>query len=150
MKMRYFSIKKLKNLKIFIKLPFEDIAFPRGVNGMDKYQDDITRYKKGTPIHTKGAILFNFLLKKYNIKSISSIQNGDKIKFIYLKTPNPLHENVIASSGTLPEEFGLQKYIDYNLQFKKTFMDPLRLITKIIKWDIEPTVKLEDFFFKDK
>ena len=139
--------KAVKTFKeTFLSLPFEDIAFPRSVNGIDKYQDNNTLYKKGTPIHVRGCILFNKLLRKNNIQNIQPIQNGDKIKFIYLKTPNPLHENVIASSGTLPEEFGLEKYIDRNIQFKKSFLEPLQGITKIIKWNTEPTVLLSSFY----
>jgi DNA polymerase elongation subunit (family B) len=137
-------VKDFKN--IFLKSPFEDISFPRGVNGMDKYKDEEEIYIKGTPIHVKGSLLYNHLLKKYNIKDYQPIQNGDKIKFSYLKNPNPLHENVIASSGILPEEFKLKKFIDYNMQFKKTFLEPLQNITKIIRWNTEPTVSLSEFY----
>lgn len=130
----------------FFNSPFEDIAFPRGINGMNKYHDTDALYKIRTPVHVRGSLLFNNLLEKYNIKNIQPIQNGDKIKFCYLKNRNPLHENIIASSGTLPEEFGLNMYIDYNLQFKKTFLEPLQNITKIIKWHTETTSLLSDFY----
>jgi hypothetical protein len=135
--------------KLFYELPFQDVASPRGANGMEKYQSEEDEYKKGTPIHVRGSILFNNLLEKHNIKNISPIQSGDKIKFTYLKTPNPLHENVIASSGILPEEFGLDKYIDRQLQFKKTFLEPLQGITNIINWHTEPTVLLSEFYRKN-
>ena len=130
----------------FMKLPFEDISFPRGVNGMDKYKDEDEIYIKGTPIHVKGSLFFNHLIKKHKVKNVQFIQNGDKIKFAYLKPSNPLHENVIASTGTLPTEFGLEKYIDYNMQFKKTYLEPLQNITRIIRWTTEPTVFLSEFY----
>ena len=139
--------KAVKTFKeTFLSLPFEDIASPRSANGIDKYQDNETIYKKGTPIHVRGSLLYNKLLKKYNIKNTQPVQNGDKIKFIYLKNPNPLHENVIASPGTLPKEFGLEKYIDRNLQFKKVFLEPLQGITRIINWEVIPTVRLSEFY----
>jgi DNA polymerase elongation subunit (family B) len=139
--------KAVKTFKeTFFSLPFEDIASPRSANGIDKYQDNETIYKKGTPIHVRGSLLYNKLLKKYNIKNTQPVQNGDKIKFIYLKNPNPLHENVIASPGTLPKEFGLEKYIDRNLQFKKVFLEPLQGITRIINWEVIPTVRLSEFY----
>ena len=84
--------------------------------------------------------------KKHKVKNVQFIQNGDKIKFAYLKPSNPLHENVIASTGTLPTEFGLEKYIDYNMQFKKTYLEPLQNITRIIRWTTEPTVFLSEFY----
>ena len=139
--------KLVREFKIaFSKLPFEEMASPRTANGMEKYTDVSNIYKLKTPIHVKGSLLFNNLLKKYNIKDIHPIQSGDKIKFTYLREPNPLHNMVISSPGILPEEFQLTKYIDYNLQFKKTFLEPLQNITEIIKWNTEPTVSLYDFF----
>lgn len=74
------------------------------------------------------------------------VQNGDKIKFIYLRKPNPIHENVIAFPDYLPEEFGLAKYIDYDLQFKKTFLDPIEPILDAVGWTSEEVASLEDFF----
>ena len=125
---------------------FEDIAFPRGVKGLDKYRSKSEIYKKATPIHVKGSLLFNHLLKEKNVKDIRPIQDGDKIKFTYLKVPNPLHDTVIAAIDDLPKEFGLEKYIDREMQFKKSFLEPLKSITDVIDWDLEARSTLEDFF----
>ena len=130
----------------FVHLPFEDVAFPRGVNGMNKYRDSRTVYIKGTPIHVKGAFLFNSLLLQYNIKTIPPIADGDKIKFACLKLPNPIGDTVIATSDYLPEEFNLDKYIDRELQFNKAFLEPLKSITEIIGWEPEQRSTLEEFF----
>ena len=130
----------------FRTLPFEDVAFPRGVNGMNVYRDSSSVYKKGTPIHVRGSLVFNDLLKKYNIKNIQPIQDGDKIKFCYLNMPNPIHENVIAVSEYLPNEFNLNKYIDRDMQFNKSFIEPLKSITDVINWNLEEKSTLEDFF----
>jgi len=130
----------------FMTLPFEDIAFPRGVKDLNKYIDRAEIYKKATPIQVKGSLIFNHLLKKHNVKDVQPITNGDKIKFAYLKTPNPIHQTVIATPDVLPAEFNLDKYVDRELQFEKSFMEPLRSITQVIGWKTEQVATLEDFF----
>ena len=135
--------------KEFIKLPFEEVAFPRGVRGIKDYTSKSSElYKKGTPIHVKASILYNNeittnknLSNKYPI-----IQDGDKIKFAYLKEPNPIMGSVIACLDELPEEFGIDKYIDRDKQFEKAFLEPLKSITEVIDWETEQTSNLEDFF----
>lgn len=130
----------------FMTLPFEEVAFPRGVKGMAKYRDSSSIYKKATPIQVKGALLFNHLLSKKAVKNIPPIQDGDKIRFAYLKMPNPIHDTVIATPDDLPVEFGLDKYIDRELQFDKSFLEPVRSITKVIGWSVEKISTLEGFF----
>lgn len=130
----------------FQSLSFDEIAFPRGINGMDKYYDKNTIYAKGTPVQVKGALLFNHLLKKNGIQNVPPIQDGDKVKFAYLKVPNPIHDTVIATSDYIPPEFNLDKYIDRELQFEKGFLEPLKSITSVIGWDTEPRSTLEGFF----
>lgn len=130
----------------FSKLTFEEVAFPRGVNGMKKYEDRATIYKKGTPIHVKGSLLFNNLLKKHGLKNIPPIQDGDKIKFAYLKMPNIIQDTVIATPDELPVEFDLDRFIDRDMQFSKSFLDPVSSITEVIGWQTEERATLEDFF----
>jgi DNA polymerase elongation subunit (family B) len=130
----------------FNDLPFIEIAFPRGLKGMSKYRDSSSIYKSGTPMHVKGALLFNHLLNKYKIKNIQHISDGDKIKFAYLKLPNPIQDTVIAVSDQLPTEFNLDKYVDRDMQFTKSFLDPVKSITDVINWDVEKRSTLEGFF----
>jgi DNA polymerase elongation subunit (family B) len=134
----------------FMTLPFEDVAFPRGVKGLNSgdngYADASNIYKKGTPIHVKGSLLFNHILKVKNINHIPPIQNGDKIRFAYLKMPNPINDTVIATPDEMPDEFGLDKYIDRELQFDKSFLEPVKSITNVIGWDVEHRSTLENFF----
>jgi DNA polymerase elongation subunit (family B) len=130
----------------FMELPFEEVAFPRGVKGLSKYRDPSTIYSKGTPIHVRGALIFNTLLKKYDIKNIAPIQDGEKIKFCYLQMPNPVHDNVISCTDYLPKQFNIDKYIDREMQFEKSFLEPLKSITNVIDWRVERTASLEDFF----
>jgi DNA polymerase elongation subunit (family B) len=130
----------------FKTLPFSDIAFPRGIKGLKKYKDDRIVYKSGTPIQVKAALLFNRLLWVKDLKNIPPIMDGDKIKFVYLKVPNPINESVIATPDYLPPEFNLDKYIDYDTQFNKSFIEPLRSITEVIGWEVEKRSTLEDFF----
>jgi len=131
----------------FSMLPFEDVAFPRGVSGLTKYRDAKDLYAKGTPIHVRGAIVYNHLLEKHKLtKKYQTIKEGEKIKFCYMKTPNPFQENVLSIPTVLPKEFGVESYIDYDTQFDKTFVDPLRNIISTINWTTEPVASLESFF----
>ena len=131
----------------FRKMPPEEISTPRGMNGLKTYTDAVSLYKKGTPIHVKGAILYNHHLKQLGlIKKYELIKEGEKIKYTYLKMPNPFKETVISYPSRLPKEFELDKYVDYDLQFDKTFLDPIRGILDCIGWKTEKGNSLEDFF----
>ena len=133
--------------KKFESMPPEDIAFPRGCNGVGKFSNPVTIYGKGTPIHVRGALLYNFHAKKSKIThKYPLIQEGEKVKFIYLRRPNKINENVISFFQTLPKEFGLDKYIDFDLQFQKSFLDPLQVIMDTINWKAEKIATLEDLF----
>ena len=131
----------------FKQLPAEDIAFPRGINGLREYSDSGTLYKKGTPIHVRGAILYNHYLKQMSLSTkYPLIQEGEKLKFVYLKTPNPIKEDVISFPVRLPKEFQLDNYIDHEIQFDKTFIEPIRIILECIGWQVEKQNTLESFF----
>jgi hypothetical protein len=133
--------------KEFKSLPVEDISFPRGINGLNNYSDPVTLYKKGTPIHVKGAILYNHNLKQLNLtKKYPLIQEGEKIKFTYLKMPNTFKDSVVSFPSRFPSEFNLQQYIDYDTQFDKTFLEPIKVILDCMKWKTEKTSSIEDFF----
>ena len=133
--------------KEFRKLPPEEIAFPRSVSDVTKYKSSNMIYMKGTPIHVRGALLFNHYIKKYNLTNkYSLIGNGEKIKFCYLKKPNKIHENVISFIQDFPKELQLDKYVDHDLQFEKSFIEPLRIILDSIGWKVEKTANLESFF----
>ena len=131
----------------FKNLPPEEIAFPRSVSDVVKYKSHADIYSKGTPIHCRGALLFNHYIKEKKLTNkYSLINNGEKIKFLYLKKPNIIQENVISFIQDFPTELGLDKYIDYDLQFEKSFVEPLKSILDAIGWNVEKTVNLELFF----
>ncbi|WLW37788.1 DNA polymerase [Synechococcus phage S-8S55] len=133
--------------KEFKSLPPEDISFPRSVSEVTKYKSNRGIYEKGTPIHCRGALLFNHHVKRLGLEGkYSLIKNGEKIKFCYLRSPNPIHENVMSFIQDFPRELGLEKYVDYDLQFEKSFLDPLKIILDVIGWGVEKTVNLESFF----
>ena len=131
----------------FSTLPVEDISFPRGCNGINKWANQSSIYSKGTPIHVRGALLYNHYNKKNNLThKYPLIQDGEKIKFCYLKTPNKFGENVVSFLNTFPKEFGLDKQVDYELQFEKSFLDPIKVILDTIGWKSEQVPNLEFLF----
>jgi len=130
----------------FDQLPAHEKAFPRGVSSVKEYQSRDTIYKKGTPINSRAAILYNHMLQKQGLKTYTPIKGGDKIKYIYLYPHNPMKEDVIGFVDILPPEFKLDKYIDNDKQFEKAFLEPAKLILDAIGWKAEQTASLEDFF----
>ena len=138
-------IEKTKN--DFKNMPAEEIAFPRGCNNMGEYHSNEFIYGKKCPIHVRGSLLYNFYLKKNKLTSkYELIQEGDKIKFLYLKEPNTIRENCISFNSEIPREFDLHRYVDYDLMFQKAFLDPMDTIVKAIDWEIEEKHTLEDLF----
>jgi DNA polymerase elongation subunit (family B) len=133
--------------KEFKNLPPEQISFPRSASDVQKYSSSSMIYEKGTPIHVRGALLFNHYIKQNKLTNkYSLIQNGEKIKFVYLKKPNSIHENIISFIQEFPKELNLDRYIDYDLQFEKAFLEPLKIILDAIGWSVEKTVNLDSFF----
>lgn len=133
----------------FCSLSPEEIAFPRSANNIAKYIDSVSIYKKGiaTPIAVRASLLYNNLLKQHGLdRDMQPIQEGDKMKFIYLKEPNPLRENVIGFVDVLPKKFDLHRYVDYDTQFEKVFLAPLEKIATAVSWSLEDESSLEDFF----
>ena len=131
----------------FDSLPPEDIAFPRSVNGLSKFRSHTTVYSKGTPIHVRGALLYNFHVSKKELEyKYPLIQEGEKIKFLYLRRPSKINENVISFLNTFPRELDLERSIDRDAQFKKAFLDPLQIILDVIGWKTEKPTSLEFLF----
>jgi DNA polymerase elongation subunit (family B) len=133
--------------KEFKQLSPEQISFPRSASDVNKYKSSSSIYAKGTPIHVRGALLFNHYIKEAKLTNkYSLIQNGEKVKFVYLKKPNIIHENIISFIQEFPKELNLDKYIDYDLQFEKSFIEPLKSILDAIGWKVEKSANLESFF----
>ena len=133
--------------KEFNSMTPEQISFPRSCNNLAKYRSSSQIFIKGTPIHVKGALIYNHQIKKFKITNkYPTIQEGDKIKFIKLKEINPFKFDVISYMTKLPREFELEKYIDRDMQFQKTFITPLNFILEAIGWDYEKKASLEAFF----
>jgi hypothetical protein len=136
-----------KSRKTFYSLPPEEISFPRTANNINKYRSYSSIYEKKCPIHIRGCLLYNHYTKEKNLNNkYPIINNGEKIKFCYLKNPNPIRENVLSFVQQFPKELNLIKYVDYELQFEKGFIDPLKTILQCIGWGIEKTNTLESLF----
>jgi DNA polymerase elongation subunit (family B) len=132
--------------KQFMNMTISEIANPSGVSDIDKFVTT-SGYASGTPIHVRGSIMYNQMIKKHGLeKTHQLIKNGDKIKFTYLKTPNPLKENVIAFVDTIPKEFELDKYVDYELQFEKAFLSKMKNMVEPLGWNTEAKSNLDEFF----
>ena len=143
------TIKFVNDFKAeFFTLPFEEVAFPRSVKDLKKYQDSLSIYRKSTPIHVKGSLIYNALLREHKIDTkYPIIRDGDKIKFVYLKTPNPARDAVISCPGELPKQLNVAPYIDYDTQFDKSFLEPIKSIVDAIGWEIKDRRQtLEQFF----
>ena len=143
------AIKFITDFKTeFMTLPFEEIAFPRSVRDMKKYQDASSIYRKSTPIHVKGSLIYNALLREHKIDTkYPIIRDGDKIKFAYLRTPNPARDSVISSPGDLPKVLNIHPYVDYERQFDKSFLEPIKSILDAVGWQIKDRRQtLEQFF----
>ena len=131
----------------FNKLSVAELAFPRSISDVNKHKSHTTIYGKGCPIHVRGSLLHNHYIKERGLDNkYSLINNGDKIKFVYLKKANPIRENVISFLNDFPYELGLDKYIDYELQFNKAFLEPVKVILDSIGWNVEKVANLELFF----
>ena len=139
------DIQNFKN--VFSKASAEEVSFPRSVQNIRKWIDKETIYKKGTPIHVRGALMHNHLIDDKKLqKKVEKIHGGDKVKFTYLRQPNPSKENVIAFIDYLPRQFKLEDHIDYNLQFEKTFLSAIEPVLTAVGWKSEKSITLESFF----
>ena len=135
----------------FMTLPPEDIAYPRSCNGIDKFRGESSLFARGAPIHVKGAILYNWLLEKEKLHGkYIKIQNGDKCRFVHMKQPNIYQSSAFSFMTEIPKELDISDHIDYDTQFDKSFVEPLRFICEKINWLIDDTYglqgTLEDFF----
>ena len=131
----------------FDALPPESISFPRTANNISKFRYPSTIYVKGTPLHVRGAIMFNHMVREQKITNkYNLINDGEKIKYCYVKVPNRTGENVISFINQLPKEFGLNDFIDYDIMWQKAFIDPLKVILDTIGWQTEQQATLFDFF----
>ena len=133
----------------FMKLPPEDIAYPRSCNGVQKFRGESQLFAKGAPIHVKGAILYNHLVNKQKLKNkYPLIQEGDKIRFLHLRQPNVFQSSAFSFMTEVPKELDISNKIDYDMQYEKSFIEPLKVITEKINWTISYGVQgtLEDFF----
>ena len=133
--------------KKFESMPLEDISFPRSCNNIEKFTSTKDIYGKGCPIHVRGSLLYNHYVKKHKIQNkFPFIQEGEKIKYLYLRKPNRIGENVISFFQTLPTEFELDGSVDYEVQFDKSFLSPIKGILDAIGWTPEKKVTLEHIF----
>ena len=123
------------------------VSFPRTANNITKFKDNVTLYCKGTPMHIRASILFNHIVRERKLdKKYNYINDGEKIKYLFLRVPNPSSQNVIAFINEFPKEFDLTKYIDHDTMFEKGFIEPLRSILNVVGWNTEHVSTLEDFF----
>ena len=124
--------------KTFMNLNPEDIAYPRSCNNLQKYKSESNIWSDGTPMHVKGALVYNYILKRDKlVNKYPLIQEGDKIKFLEVTTPNAYRTNVISFMTRLPKEFDLHNQINYDIMFDKSFVEPLTFILKQIGWNVD-------------
>jgi hypothetical protein len=131
----------------YVKHPPEVIAFPRGVNNLAKYTSPSNIYVKAhCPVQVRASLLYNHLLKKHGLNDREPIQEGGRVKFVYLKEPNTLRENVVGFTDKIPAEFDLIRYVDYKTMFQKSFISPLTKLTEAVGWNYKEVATLEGLF----
>lgn len=136
--------------ELFIAMPFDQVAFPRSANNLEMYEHHETIYRKATPAQVRAALLYNDQVRAHDLQnSLPLINSGDKIRFCYMRLPNPLFENIFGSPDNLPDEFGLEQYIDYNKQFDKAFALPLQKIFKAAGMNVSDNIDISQFFTDD-
>ena len=126
--------------KAFFAAPFDDVAMPRSVNGLKKYRNAT----KGIPIHVAGALAFNRRIEAEQLADIEPIREGAKIRFAYLREPNPFHCHVLSAMYGCPETWQVEKYLDYDRQFQIAVLDPLNAILSLVGWSAEHHATLFD------
>jgi len=129
------------------KADLNRISFPVGVNGLDKYSDHKTIWSKGTPEHVRACLIYNHLIKENGLdKKYETIKNGNKIRYVYMKEPNPLRTDVIAYEKTLPTELEIRQHIDYRACYEKAFGKPMDDLLSKFGWTSKKTNSLDKFF----
>ena len=121
--------------------PNSEIAKNTAVKNLKKYMPKGKRVPfttmKGTPAHVKAAIAYNDLLKHFKVPyKYGPLVNGDKVKWVYLKT-NPLGLDGLAFTGWKDppeiEEF-IETYIDHNKIFERELRYKLQDFYNAIGW----------------
>ena len=129
--------------KEFLKMNVHEIGIPTTMNKTSKYQD----LPPGTHIHIRGSIVFNQFIKTR--KHITAgIQDGDKIKYVYLKEPNFLQSHVISFMDEFPEE--LLRFVDYDKQFDVVFLTPTNNKLEKLGYEIKIAKKNNRSIFRKK
>ena len=131
----------------FFNMEFLEVGKPTSVKNLEKYFDHNSLYKKATPIHVRGSLIYNSMIEKMGLdKKYERIYNFDKVKIAYLKKENPTRENVIAIKGNPPPEFEIDKFIDYEIQWEKNFLEPIKHVCQAIGWQVEKFGDLNELF----
>lgn len=133
----------------FLTLTPYQIGKPSGVNGLRKYsmKGPQIYVQSRCPRHVKAALVYNYHLDRMTLKaSYPSIGEGGKARYVELKVPNPLHQEVVSFVDELPREFGVDSYIDYDKMFYLTFLKPLDRLCASCGWTTKKVNTLADFF----
>jgi DNA polymerase elongation subunit (family B) len=124
-----------------------ETGFNRGVSEVERHDAGNGQVGKGAPINSRAAVVYNHAIKKNGLDNkYPLIQDGDKMHFIMLKTPNPISSNVIGWSDDWPTELGLDKFVDRDGMFSKTFQDAIEPIAKVMGWDVVEKPRLDWMF----
>jgi len=131
----------------FFQLNVSKIAKPTSITDIVKYTDNVGMPVKGATAAAKGSINYNNLLIKHKLQSqFSQISNGDKIRLLPLKMPNPSNMEIIAFKEKIPVEFGIEKYVNMNILFEKNFIDPISRVLTVMGWSAIKKYNIGDFF----
>lgn len=144
----------LESYELFKDLGPDKVYKNSGINNYEKYSKMCSGFQtgKGIPGHVKAAYFHDRVVEDLKLESkYEKFKSGDKVKSVYLKTPNKYNIDVIGFKGSYPKEFLDIFEIDFEKMFGKILYAPIERFFDAVNWVLRKPnenvkVELEDIF----